>query len=74
MFRIDRELVANLKKEYPAGTRIKLHYMNDSFAVPCGTKGTVRCVDDMGTIHTDWDNGRRLGVIAGEDSFSKIQE
>jgi hypothetical protein len=38
-------------------------------AYPPGTKGTVRIVDDMGTVHCDFDNGRRLGLIPGEDSF-----
>jgi hypothetical protein len=27
-----------------------------------GTLGTVRCVDDMGTVHVDWDSGVRLGL------------
>lgn len=26
-------------------------------------------VDDMGTVHCDFDNGRRLGLVPGEDSF-----
>ena len=32
-----------------------------------GTKGTVVCVDDIGTIHVHWDNGSSLGVAYGED-------
>ena len=26
----------------------------------------------MGTVFPDWDNGRSLGVVYGEDSFRKI--
>ena len=64
--------VETLKNRYPAGTRVRLHYMNDARAVEPGEEGTVRIVDDMGTIHVDWDNGRRLGLVYGEDSFEVI--
>ena len=40
--------------------------------VPDGTRGTVKFVDDMGTVFPDWDNGRGLGVVYGEDSFRKL--
>ena len=70
----DWERLAQVYKEmYPAGTRIELISMDDPFApVEAGTQGTVVCVDDMGTIHMRWDNGRSLGLIPGEDSFKKI--
>ena len=29
----------------------------------------LRIVDDIGTVHCDFDNGRRLGLVPGEDSF-----
>ena len=62
------------KEMYPTGTRIELIYMEDTQAVPSGTKGTVACVDDMGTIHMKWDNGRTLGIIPEVDDFKKIEE
>ena len=37
-----------------------------------GCQGTVRWVDDMGTIHVSWDCGSGLGLIPGEDEFKKI--
>lgn len=46
--------------------------MDDPQAVPPGTKGTVKFVDDIGSIHCHWDNGRSLEVIPGEDSFHMI--
>lgn len=67
-------IVELTKQHYPKGTRIELISMEDSQAVPSGTKGTVVCVDDIGTIHMKWDNGRTLGLIPGEDSFRKIEE
>ena len=63
------------KNMYPKGTRIELIHMDDPYnPIEPGTKGTVEYVDDMGTIHMKWDNGRTLGLVAGEDSFKVIQE
>lgn len=35
------EIIKQLKKQYPSGTRIKLVEMNDISAPPIGTLGTV---------------------------------
>ena len=61
-----------IRRQYPVGTRIILHYMDDSQAPPPGTKGTVAYVDDMGQLGVEWDNGSALSLIPGEDSFSKV--
>lgn len=67
--------VESIKKRYPVGSRIILHSMGDDpRPIAPGTKGTVRIVDDMGTVHCNFDNGRRLSLIPGEDSFSVISE
>lgn len=42
--------------------------------VPASTRGTVKFVDSMGTIFSEWDNGRSLGVVHGEDSFRKLTQ
>jgi len=39
-----------------------------------GTRGTVEHVDDMGTIHMKWDNGRGLGLVPGEDEFRRLTQ
>ena len=65
-----------LRKEYPNGTRVELIHMDDPYnkkLVP-GCKGTVRRVDDWGTIHVNWDCGSGLGVVYGEDSCRKVVE
>ena len=63
---IERGLLEKLRNEYPTGTRIRLMEMKDPVApVPPGTAGTVIAVDDVGTIHMKWDNGRTLGLITG---------
>ncbi|MFR7457519.1 MAG: DUF4314 domain-containing protein [Acutalibacteraceae bacterium] len=69
--RLTREQVERLRRQYPAGTRITLHSMEDPQAPPPGTKGTVSYVDDMGQIGVKWDTGSSLSLIPGEDSFSK---
>ena len=63
------------KETYPPGTRIMLLGMrNDPNPVKSGTRGTVKVVDDIGTLHCDFDNGRSLGVIPGEDSFRMLTD
>ena len=67
--------VAYIKKQYPAGTRIKLIEMNDPWnpGEP-GTEGTVQLVDDIGQIHMKWDNGRTLALVPGQDEFEIINK
>ena len=68
-----RRIAESTKKLYPPGTRIELLSMSDSYApVPSGTRGTVKFVDSTGTLFPEWDNGRSLGVVPGEDSFRKL--
>ena len=63
------------KQKYTPGTRIELLSMgNDPRPIESGTRGSVAFVDDIGTLHCDFDNGRRLGVIPGEDSFRTLTE
>ena len=66
--------LAFLKATYVEGMRVRLISMDDKQAPPAGTEGTIRLVDDMGTIHVRWDTGSGLGLIYGEDSFEVIKE
>lgn len=69
----NRKQVERIKERYPIGTRIELlSTMDDIQGVEKGIKGTVIGVDDIGTIHMKWDNGRGLGLIPGEDSFKVL--
>ena len=58
--------------EYPAGTRVELVRMDDAQAPPVGTKGTVKGVDDTGSLLMRWDNGSGLNVVYGEDIVRKV--
>ncbi len=74
MFGIRRETVERLRREYPIGCRVELVKMDDIQAPPIGTRGTVRGVDDIGSIMVRWDNGSSLSVAYGEDICRKITE
>ena len=64
--------IEQIRQTYAPGTRIELQHMEDSQPVPDGTRGSVAYVDDAGTIHMKWDNGRTLGLVPGEDQFRKL--
>ena len=65
-----REMVEKLKAQYVPGTRVKLINMpNDPRPVPEGTEGTVKYVDDIGSIGVAWDNGQSLSLIPGVDTW-----
>ena len=69
-----REMINYLKAQFPKGTRVELVSMNDPYNknLNPGDKGTVVCVDDIGTIHVAWDCGSGLGVAYGEDCVKKL--
>ena len=66
------EIVESARREYPAGTRVELVRMDDPQAPPVGTKGTVKGVDDTGSLLIHWDNGSGLNVVYGEDVVRKV--
>ena len=54
------------------GDRIRLVHTDDEWSrLRPGVLGTVRFIDDRGTVHTDWDDGSRLGLsaAAGDRSY-----
>ena len=70
---MSKGMVEYYKKAYPVGTRIQLDSMEaDPNPIPSGTKGSVIFVDDVGTLHCKFDNGRSLGMCPEVDSFHKI--
>lgn len=71
---VNQETLAQLKKDYPRGTRVELLRMKDDQAPPIGTIGTVIGVDAIGSIMVRWDNGSGLNVLYGIDACKIVKE
>ena len=69
----EKELTA-LREKYPAGTIVKLISMNDVQAPPVGTIGEVTMIDDMGSLHVNWQNGSTLALIPNVDLWEILNE
>ncbi len=61
-----------IKERYKPGMRVRLLNMNDKQAPPFGTLGTVRGVDDIGSVMVAWDNSCGLNVVLDEDEIEVI--
>ena len=66
------EILASLREQFPQGARVELLRMDDPQAPPIGTRGTVRGVDDTGSIMVAWDSGGSLNVLFGVDECRKV--
>ena len=75
MIGIHPEILKQLKEYYTPGTRVMLIRMSDPYTnLRQGDRGTVKMVDDIGTIHVNWDCGSTLGIVFGEDECRRIEE
>jgi len=53
------------------GKRIRFLAHNEPDPAPLtpGQLGTVDFIDDAGTLHVKWDDGRTLGLVPNADRF-----
>lgn len=67
------EKVLWLKKNFPAGTKVMLDYMDsDPDPIAPGSVGIVQYVDDIGTLHCKFNDGRELGICPEVDMFHRV--
>ena len=71
---MNKEVLKALRERFTPGTRVELVRMDDIQAPPPGTRGTVRGVDDIGSIMVKWDNGSGLSVVYGEDECMEVKD
>lgn len=56
-------VIAGMRESY-VGRRVRLDFTSDEFTtLRAGDEGVISSVDDMGTVHVNWDNGSSLGMV-----------
>ncbi len=69
-----KEIVEAVRARYPKGTRVELVSMDDPYSkLKPGDRGTVKSVDDTGTVFVSLDCGSGLGVVYGEDEIRILE-
>lgn len=55
------------------GKRVRLKSTSDQFTkLAPGAEGTIKLIDDLGTVHVNWDDGSTLGLVPEEDFWEVI--
>ena len=72
----ERETIERIRSRYPIGCRVELVKMGpDPYSkLKPGDQGSVRYVDDIGTVFVNWDCGSGLGMVYGEDHIRRVDD
>lgn len=64
------DLAMTTTRKMLVGRRVRLTHTTDPYtSLTSGATGTVRLVDDLGTVHVQWDDGSSLGLVPNEDRW-----
>ena len=70
-----RRMAERARELFPPGTRIQLIHMDDPYhPIPDGTRGTVKFVDDMGTVFPDWITAEALVWYTVRTVFASLHQ
>ena len=73
MNQMSKEWVGFLHRQFPEGSRIKLHEPgHDPHPIASEKTGTLSRIDDAGAFHVKWDSGLEFEVIPGKDDFTVL--
>jgi len=73
-FDLLRKVLLDSMNQVLVGTRIRLKSCPDPYTkLSAGEEGTIKLIDDFGTLHVKWDNGSTLGLVPGVDSWEVIE-
>jgi len=73
MMTISEKALEKRREQYAPGTRVELVSMSDPYTkLKPGERGSVKEVDDTGTIFVSWDSGSGLGVVYGVDEIKLV--
>lgn len=60
-------MTTRLPQKSLEGRRVRLLICKDAHTkLKAGATGTVALVDGIGTVHVDWDDGSKLGLVWAE--------
>ena len=67
--------ILRIKEKFKPGMKVRcIEYKDEYSSIPEGTIGLVHHVDDIGTVHIEWENGSHLGAVIGIDEIEIVPQ
>jgi len=68
-----KEQVELVRQNYPKSTRIEVTHIDDPYSkLTAGSRGSVKFIDNTGSLFCDFDNGEHIGLLYGIDEYRKM--